>query len=67
MFFKAEEMLKKARQQKQGSHPTIPARWYTQEKYRDSLAKHNIGEKEVMFFDRIALERHDNAATRAER
>ena len=35
-----------------------------QEKYRDSLAKH---EKEVMFFDRIALERHDNAATRAER
>ena len=37
-----------------------------QEKYRDSLAKHNIGEKEVMFFDRIALERHDNAATRAE-
>ena len=26
MFFKAKEMLKKARQQKHGSHPTIPAR-----------------------------------------
>ena len=38
-----------------------------QEKYRDSLAKHNIGEKEFMFFDRIALERHDYTATRAER
>ena len=49
MFYRAKEMLKKARQEKHGSHPTIPARWYAQEKYRDSLAKHNIGEKEVMF------------------
>ena len=60
-------MLKKARQQKHGSHPTILAKWYAQERYRDSLAKHNIGEKEIMFFDRIALERHDCTATRAER
>ena len=60
-------MLKKARQSKHGSHPTILSRWYGQEGYRWSLAEHNIGEKEVMLFDRIALARHDYTATRAER
>ena len=60
-------MLKTARQGKHGSHPTILSRWYEQEEYRKSLAEHNIGEKEVMLFDRIALERHDFSATRAER
>ena len=32
-----------------------------------SLAEHNIGEKEDMLFDRIALEGHDFSAARAER
>ena len=67
MFHKAKQMLNKARQGKHGNHPTILARWYEQEGYRMSLAGHNIGEKEVMFFDRIDLERHDCTATRAER
>ena len=67
MFYKAKQMLKKARQRKHGSHTTILSRWYEQEDYRKSLAEHNIGEKEVMLFDRIALERHDFSATRAER
>ena len=67
MWYKAKEMLYEARQEKHGSHPTSLARWYAQEQYRDSLAKHNIGERDVMLFDRIALERHDNTATRAER
>ena len=31
------------------------------------IAEHNIGEKEVMLFDRIALERHDYTVTKAER
>ena len=31
------------------------------------MAEHNIGEKEIMLYDRIALERHDHTATRAER
>ena len=35
--------------------------------YRKSLAEHNIGEKEVMLFDRIGHERHDYTATRGER
>ena len=65
MFFKAKEMLKKAREPEHGGHPTILARWYAQKGYRNSLAKHNIGEK--MLYYRIALERHDYGATRAER
>ena len=67
MFFKAKEMFKRARHEKHGRHPTILARWYAQERYQDSLAKPNIGEKEVMLFDRIALERHDLSAAKAER
>ena len=67
-FFQGEgDALKRARQPKHGSHPTILARWYAQERYRDSLAKHIIGEKEVMLFDRIARERLDCTASRAER
>ena len=60
-------MFKKARQKKHGNHPSIFSRWYEQEDYRKSLAKHNIGEKSVMLFDRVALERHDCSARRAER
>ena len=48
MFFKTKEMLKKARQEKHGSHPTKLSRWYEQEGYRRSWAEHNIGEKEIM-------------------
>ena len=51
--------LIKASSEKHVSRPTILARWHAQEKYRKSLAKHDIDEKEVMLFDRIALERHD--------
>ena len=57
MFYKAKEMLKKTRQSKQGRHPTILSRWYEQEGYRKLSAEQNTGEKEVMLFDRIALER----------
>ena len=60
MFYRAKQMLKKARQSKHGSHPTILSRWCDQEDYRKSLAEHNIGEKEVMLLDRIALERHES-------
>ena len=66
MFYRAKQMLEKARQSKHG-HPTILSRWFEQEGYQKSLAEHNVGEKEVMLFDRIAFERHDFSATRAER
>ena len=60
-------MFKKARQGKHGSYPTVLSRWHEQEGYRKSLAEHNIGEKEIMLYDSIALERHDYTATRAGR
>ena len=65
MFHRVEQMLKKARQAEHANHPTILSRWYEQEGYRTSLTEHNIGEKEIMLYDRIALERHDFSAARA--
>ena len=56
-----------ARQPKHGGHPTILERWYADKRYRGSLAEHDIGQKEIMLYDRIALERHDYTASRAER
>ena len=67
LFYRAKEMPKKTRQAEHGNHPTIFSSWYALEGYRKSLAEHNIGEKEVMLVDRIALERHDCSASRAER
>ena len=67
MLYRAKQMLKKARQAKHRNHPTILSRWHEQEGYRKSLAEHNIGDKEVMLFDRMALERHGCTATKAER
>ena len=55
-------MLKKARQGKHGGHPTILERWCADKRYRGSLEEHDIGEKEIMLYDRIALERHDYTA-----
>ena len=67
MFFRAKQILKEARQAKHGGHPPIFARCYADDRYRSSWAEHNIGEQEIMIYDRIALERHDCTATRAER
>ena len=50
MFFKAKDMLRKAKK-KNGNHPTILSRWKAHESYRTSLAKHSMGEKEIMFYD----------------
>ena len=67
MYFRARQMLTKARQEKHGRHPAILSRWYAQEGYRKSLAEHNTWEKEIMLYDKIALERHHYTATKAER
>ena len=67
MFFKAKDMLRKEKK-KNGNHPTILSKWKAPESNRTSLAKHNIGEKEIMLYDQIALENHhDYIATTAER
>ena len=57
-------MLRKA---KKRNFPTILARWQEQESYRSSLKNYDIGEQEVIIYDRLALERHDYTATKAER
>ena len=67
MFFKAKDMLRKAKNKKNGHHPTILSRWKADEEYRKSLGFIGIGEKEIMFYDQIALEKHDFTATKAER
>ena len=63
-FLKAKDMLRKA---KKRGFPAILARWQEQESYRSSLKDHDIGEEEVIIYDRLALERHDYTATKAER
>ena len=66
MFFKAKDMLRKAKNKKNGNHLTNLSRWKAQESYQTSLAKQNKGEKN-MLYDQIALEKHDYTATKAER
>ena len=66
MYHQARQMLKRARQKKHGRHPTIISRWYADEEYTKSLAAHNIGELQIMLFERIALEKHHCTATKAE-
>ena len=67
MYCMAKEMLTNARQKKHGSHPTILARWYSRDKYRNSLPSIGWTEKDIMLFDRFALENHSYVATKAER
>ena len=67
MHHHAKQMVKKTRQKKHGSNPTILARWYASETYRTSLSLIGWKEKDIMIQDRIALEKHFNVATGAER
>ena len=67
MFFKAKDMQRVAKNKKNGNRPTILSRWKAQESCRTSLAKHNIGEKEILLYDQIALENQDYTATKAKR
>ena len=67
MYYQAKQMLKKTRQKKHGSHPTTLSRWYASETYRTSLSLIGWEEKDMMLYDRIALEKHIDIATRAER
>ena len=57
-------MLRKA---KKKIHPTILSKWKADEEYRKSLGLIDIGDKEIMLYDQIALEKHDYTATKAER
>ena len=67
MFFKAKDTQRKTKKKKNGNHPILLSRWKAKESYRTSLAKHSIGEKEIMLCGHIAVENHDYIATKAER
>ena len=55
MFFKATNMLRKAKNKKKGNHPTILSRWKADEEYRKSLGFFGTGQKEIMLYDQVAL------------
>ena len=65
IYNKVMEMLHKAGHKKHGLHSPIHARWLSCERYRKSLSDN--GWKDIMLFDRVALENHKYTATRAER
>ena len=49
-------------------NPTILARWQQpQESHQSSLKDYDVGEKEIIIYDQLSLERHDFSATKAER
>ena len=47
MFFKAKDMLRKA---KRKNYPTILSRWKAEQSYRSSLEENDIGEKEIILY-----------------
>ena len=67
MYFKAQEMLQKARQEKHGSHSSILARWHNDYKYRMSLSDTGWTEEHIVLHDRTALENLSYVATKSER
>ena len=67
MYYKAKEMLQKARQEKHGSYSSILARWNNDYESRNSLSLIGWTEQDIMLFDRSALENHSYVATKAER
>ena len=67
MYYQARQMLKKARQEKHGRHPTILSLWYAEEDYIKSLSAIRVIELHIRLDDWIDLETHIYKATRAER
>ena len=56
MYYKAKEMLQKARQPKHGGYKTILERWHKDDKYRKSLSEIGWTEKQIIQYDELALE-----------
>ena len=64
MYYKAKEMLQKARQPKHGGYRTILERWHNDDKYRKSLSAIGWTEEQIVQYDELALEDHSKNATR---
>ena len=66
MYYKAHDMLKKARNNK-NDYKNILDRWYKVDKYRKSLSDIGWTEERIIQYDETALEDHSYIATRPER
>ena len=67
MYYKAREMLKKARKHKRGGYKTILERWHDDDKYHKSLSDIGWTEEQIIHYDVIALEDLSYVATQQER
>ena len=67
MYFKAHDMLRKARSNKNGSCKTILERWYKDDQYRKSLSDIGWTGEQIKQYDAVALEDHSYVATPDER
>ena len=65
MYYKASEMLKKARKHKNGGYEHILDRWHKDDKYRRSLSDIGWAEEQIIEYDEIAFEDHSYVATRS--
>ena len=63
IYFKAHDMLRKARKPKIGNCKTILERWYKNDKYRKSLSDIGWTEEQIKQYDAIAFEDHAYVAT----
>ena len=66
MYYKAHDILRKARKHKSGGYKTILDRWHDDDKYRKSLSDIGWTEEQISQCDAIALEDHSYVATRQE-
>ena len=67
MYYKAKEMLQKARQPKHGGCKTNLERWHNDDQHRKSLSNNGWTEEKFIQHDDLALEDHSYIATTEER
>ena len=67
MYFKAHDMLRKARSNKNGNCKTFLERWCKDDQYRKSLSDIAWTEEQIKQYDAVAVEDHSHVATTEER
>ena len=68
MYYKAKDMLQRARQPKHGGYKTILERWHNDDQYCKSLSEIGWIEEQLIQYDElVALEEHSYIAARGER
>ena len=67
MYYKAKEMMQKAREPGHGGQESILESWLKDDDYRKSLSEIGWTEEQIIQYDELALEDHTYIATRGER